>query len=110
MTSPDKRATRAAFWQQHIQQWKTAQQTQIAYCRAHGLNFHQFNYWLRKEDPVNTQKKTVTTSSASSPFIPVVKHQATLSGLSLSLPNGMMVQGIDSDNLSAVKQLLAILS
>ncbi|VAW62680.1 hypothetical protein MNBD_GAMMA09-2888 [hydrothermal vent metagenome] len=111
MTAPDKNTAKAVFWQHHIQQWRTAQLTQIAYCREHDLNFHQFNYWLRKEEPVNTQKnKAATPSSAASSFVPVVKHQAALAGLSLRLPNGMLLQGIESGNISTVKQLLALLS
>jgi len=108
MTASDKRATRAAFWQPHIQQWKRSKQTQVAFCREHKLNFHQFNYWLRKEEPVKARKKPV---SPSSPFIPVVKQQPTVrSGLSLSLPNGMVLQGINTDNLPMLKKLLEVLS
>jgi len=114
MTPSDERTTKAAFWQPHIVQWKTSEQTQIAYCREHALNFHQFNYWLRKDAPVNAQKKktvTVGTSAATaSSFVPVIKHQPSLSGLSLGLPNGMLLQGIDSENLATVKQLLGLLS
>jgi hypothetical protein len=108
MSSSNERVTKATFWQQHIQQWKTAQQTQIAYCRAHSLNVPQFNYWVRKERSANAQKNKKATFP--SPFIPVVKHQSAPSGLSLSLPNGMMLQGIDLGNLSSVKQLLELLS
>ena len=108
MSSSNEPVTKATFWQQHIQQWKTAQQTQIAYCRAHSLNVPQFNYWVRKERSANAQKNKETKSP--SPFIPVVKHQSTPSGLSLRLPNGMLLQGIDSGNLSTVKKLLGVLS
>lgn len=110
MTPPDKSTTKADFWGQHILQWRAAQQTQVSYCREHNLNFHQFNYWLRKEEPVKARKKKITTSSTSSSFVPVVKHQSVSSGLSLSLPSGMMLQGIDPSNLSTVKQLLELLS
>ena len=54
MPSPDDRSTLATFWQQHISQWKSSQLSQIAYCRGHELNFHRFNYWLPKNDPVKT--------------------------------------------------------
>jgi len=108
MSSSNEHVIKVTFWQQHIQQWKTAQQTQIAYCRAHSLNVPQFNYWVRKERSANAQKNRKATSP--SPFIPVVKHQRAPSGLSLSLPNAVMLQGIDTGNLSTVKQLLGLLS
>ena len=107
MPSPDDRKTRATFWQQHVLQWKTTQLTQIAYCKEHELNFHRFNYWLRKNDPVKAKNEPVLQSSA---FVPVVKHPATLTGLCLSFPSGMILQGIDSDNLATVKQLMDMLS
>ena len=71
MSSSNEPVTKATFWQQHIQQWKTAQQTQIAYCQAHSLNVPQFNYWIRKERSANAQKnKKVTFPSL---FIPRCK-------------------------------------
>ncbi len=114
MTPSNERTTKAAFWQQHIVQWKDTEQTQIAYCREHALHIHQFSYWLHKGEPVSTQKtKSITAASSAattSAFVPVVKHQPSLPHLSLSLPNGMLLQGIDSDNLATVKQLLGLLS
>ncbi len=108
MTSNNDRITKAAFWQQHIVQWKDTEKTQIAYCREHALHIHQFSYWLHKGEPVKAQKtKSITTTSA---FVPVVKRQTPLPHLSLSLPNGMLLQGIDSENLTTVKQLLGLLS
>ncbi|GMR16805.1 MAG: hypothetical protein BMS9Abin31_1190 [Gammaproteobacteria bacterium] len=106
MSSPNDPLTRAAFWQQHVLQWRESQQSQIAYCKEHTLDFPRFNYWLRKYDPLKPEKEPIRKPSA---FIPVVTHQAPVSGLSLSLPNGMMVQCIDSNNLGTVKQLVDIL-
>jgi len=110
MPSPDDRATRATYWQQHVNHWKSSQLSQIAYCREHELNFHRFNYWLRKNEPVKAKKGSISQSTA---FIPVVKHQAvqaTQAGLSLSFSGGLILQGIDLDNLEVVKQLMDILS
>lgn len=107
MPSPDDRATRAIYWQQHVLQWKSSPLSQIAYCREHELNFHRFNYWLRKDDPVKPKKVPANHSSA---FVPVVKTQATQTGLCLSFPSGLILQGIDSGNLAAVKQLMTVLS
>jgi hypothetical protein len=107
MPSPNDRTTRAAFWQQHVLQWKATQLTQIAYCKEHELNFHRFNYWLRKNNPVKAKKDPVSQSSA---FVPVVKHPVMLTGLCLNFPNAMILQGIDVDNLATVKQLMHVLS
>ncbi len=107
MTSPDDRTTRADFWQQHVQQWKSTPLSQVAYCREHALNFHRFNYWYRKTDPVKPKKESAPLSAS---FVPVVTSPTTPEGLSLHLPNGMVLQGIDSANLSSVKQLMELFS
>ncbi|WP_404976224.1 IS66 family insertion sequence element accessory protein TnpA, partial [Vibrio navarrensis] len=35
-------------WFEHIQAWMQTQQTQVDYCRHHGLTPHQFTYWKQK--------------------------------------------------------------
>jgi len=32
-------------WQQHLRAWRGSGETQVAYCRAHGLSRHAFQYW-----------------------------------------------------------------
>jgi len=36
------------FWKQHIEGWKSSNQTQAGYCRQHELSYDQFIYWKRK--------------------------------------------------------------
>lgn len=107
MPSPDDRATRAIYWRQHITHWKNSSLSQIAYCREHALNFHRFNYWLRKDTPLKPKKEPAQQSAA---FVPIIKHQAVPAGLSLNFPNGIILQGIDATNLETVKHLTNILS
>jgi hypothetical protein len=35
-------------WQQHIEAFQSCNQTKMAYCKAHELNYHQFLYWHKK--------------------------------------------------------------
>lgn len=35
------------FWKQHIEGWKSSNQTQAGYCRRHDLSYDQFVYWKR---------------------------------------------------------------
>jgi hypothetical protein len=32
-------------WQQHLKAWRASGETQVAYCRAHGLSRYAFQYW-----------------------------------------------------------------
>ena len=36
------------FWKQHIEGWKSSNQTQTEYCRQHDLSHDRFVYWKRK--------------------------------------------------------------
>lgn len=87
-------------WREHVERWQQSGQSQAAYCQANGLSYHRFGYWHRK---FNGVKKRVTT-----PGFAQVKRREFLSvnGLSLTLPNGVVLQGVDSDNLAVVCQLL----
>ena len=89
-----------AFWQEHINAWSQTKQSQTAYCQSKALDQHQFSYWKRKLlGKSDTQKKL-------SGFVPVLQDRAAGSGLSLTLPNGLVIQGIAQHNLSVVDQLL----
>ena len=99
----DKEAQREPlyrYWQKHIQVWAHSGQSQAAYCQSNDLKPHQFSYWKRK-----IQGKA-TTRPKPSAFIPVQHHGIPASGLSLVLPNGLIIQGIDQQNLSIVEQLV----
>ena len=32
-------------WQQHLKAWRASGDTQLSYCRKHGLSRHAFQYW-----------------------------------------------------------------
>ena len=92
-----------SFWQRQVADWQASGLTQKAYCEEQGLRYTAFGYWVRKlrreAEPSPGKKPTC--------FVPVVP--ATATGLSLALPNGLEIRGIDSGNLPLVRQLLEVL-
>ena len=97
----------ASYWKQRIDAWQASNQSQKAFCRAHDLDYHRFGYWRRKflKQASDAQRQRETD------FVPVTyAPQAEASGLSLVLPNGLVLQGIATDNLAVVYQLLSRLS
>jgi hypothetical protein len=42
------RSDRAAFWQAHIDAWRTSGQSGRAYCQAAGINLYRFYRWRRQ--------------------------------------------------------------
>ena len=107
MASKEESAALSSYWQQQIEAWQATGQSQKGFCKAHDLSYHQFGYWIRKFRRQAEQDH----SQQSSGFVPVTvsTHQEP-DGLSLTLPNGIRVQGIVNDNLPTVYQLLAHLS
>ncbi len=106
MSHQDKSETRSNYWQQQITTWESSGQSQKMFCQSHHLNYHRFGYWRRKfliQDGDDAQQTTA--------FVPVSYHQQPASTeLSLSLPNGLVLQGIATDNLPVVYQLINRLS
>ncbi len=110
MTSKAESEALATYWRQQIKAWESSGQSRKSFCEQHDLNYHRFGYWYQKFQ----RKVSAPASSESSKatgFIPVMaKHQTVNSGLSLVMPDGVVVQGIAQDNLNLVEQLLVRLS
>ena len=107
MASKEQSESRSAYWGQQVTSWKASGQSQKLFCEDQGLSYHRFGYWQRK---LLGADKTSERCSRSG-FVPVtLNQQPKLTGLSLILPSGLVVQGIASDNIPVVYQLLARLS
>ena len=96
------------FWTQQIQHWQQSGASQSAYCRDHKLSYHRFTYWRRKLAP-SAARDRLKRPGVSSGFAPVEPLSAVpSSGLTATLPNGVLLQGITLDNLDTVKPLLGL--
>ena len=91
----------AEYWQAQINSWKTSGKSQTSFCKTHDLSYHRFTYWRRKFDERHSE---------SGGFALVKYRSEGTSNLSVALPNGLVVQGIASDNLELARQLLASLA
>ena len=93
----------ATVWKQHVAAWRADGQSQKAFCLAHGLAYHRFVYWRRK---LEGNAERPGRARAGSGFAAVVREAPLDSGLTLSLPNGVVVRGICAANVAVVRQLL----
>lgn len=87
-------------WQEHIQLWQSSGLTQMAYCRQHSLVYHQFGYWSRKLNPIQESTSGFTR----------IQPPSVSQDLTVLLPNGIELRGVNDANLSVVSQLLQQLS
>ncbi len=97
--------SRQVFWQRHVNQWRDSGLSKKAYARQHSLAYQQMVYWCSKDE-----KKVEEKKQAPNNFVAVSVTSATVSsGLSIRLPNGITIEGIDQHSIplvgSLVKQL-----
>jgi hypothetical protein len=95
--------TREQFWQHHIDQWQDSGSTKMAYCREYRLTYHQMVYWCSKRDGLSKHDEP------TSGFVPVSVSSPVTSGssqLSVRLPSGISIEGINELTLDMVAQLV----
>jgi hypothetical protein len=93
----------ADYWRQQVNNWMSSCQSQAKFCQANGLSYHRFVYWRQKfeRDPGSSR-----TKRESGGFATVDYHHEVSGGLTLCLPNGLVLRGISADNVPVVRQLL----
>ena len=93
---------REAFWQRHVTQWRNSGLSKMAYCQQYALTYHQMVYWSKKQEPC------VDSETATDGFVALsVCADGVDSALSVRLPNGLTIQGIDERSVGLVGKLLA---
>ena len=96
------------YWREHIDACKASGSSGAAYCQLHQLAYHRFNYWRRKFQALDSRAQLAPCESTG--FARVLASRSDLpSGLSLALPNGLVIQDIGETNVGVVRQLLAVL-
>ena len=100
----------AQHWQHHIDAWQQAGCSQAQYCREHELDQSQFSYWKRKLatlNELNQPKSAVRASGFAVAQLAVMPEP--VSSLSITLPNGIVLGGIDAINAPVAATLLEYL-
>lgn len=95
-------------WTERIQSWRDSGVTQLSFCEKNDIKPHQFWYWKRKiEGPAKVETAQTVKNSA---FIPVtITPKQPTSELTISLPNGLKLHGIDEHNIHLTQQLIGVL-
>lgn len=104
--NPVPESNEETYWREHFTCWRESGLSQSEYCHQAGLSRHRFKYWRRKLEPSTLKKRR--TKKRGSGFVPVQVQPSTLeSGLTLTLPNGMVLRGIKAGNVELVGRLVA---
>ncbi|RLP53709.1 MAG: IS66 family insertion sequence hypothetical protein [Ketobacter sp.] len=97
--SPD---TPAQDWPKLMTAWKRSGLSGAEFCKRRGLTYHQFVYWKRK------LCKSVSRPPKQSPFIKVksLPTAAAPEGLTVTLPGGILIEGVNETNVSLLRGIL----
>ena len=99
-------------WQQRLKSWRESGLNQKQWCEQNNVRQPQFWYWKKKleEIPVAQRKSKPASGFVPAVLAPEPKDPVTEPApLSISLPNGLKVSGIDHSNLSLARQLIGLL-
>ena len=98
--------SREQFWQHHGHQWQQSSLSKSAYCRDRGLKYHQFIYWCTRLSSLEA-----LGDQAAERFVPVAvaasRDSLPSTGLRLTLPNGLRIDGIDAQSVAWIGSLIA---
>lgn len=94
-----KSQQRADYWREQITTWQASGLSGQIFCQQHQLTYHQFVYWRQKyrtpEDPISSGFAKVTATA------PVNSAELTL-----SLPNGLVITGLNDSNVTLLGAIL----
>ncbi|WP_024608490.1 hypothetical protein [Pseudoalteromonas sp. TAB23] len=93
-------------WQHHIDAWQQTGGSQAHYCRTHELDQNQFSYWKCKLAKCNNVQLARPSGFAVAQLAAVPE---SASSLCITLPNGILLGGIDAMNAPVAAQLLEYL-
>jgi len=97
------REEKRAYWSRLVKEWQASGETQSNYCRRHKLKLHQLIYWKQLFDGKTRIKK----DQSSSDFVSVkMTENSVPQGLTLRLPNGLQLDGIHTNNLALVREII----
>lgn len=94
--------SREAFWQRHVDQWRDSGLSKMAYCQQYSLVYHQMVYWCSKTENVVEEAKASSTDFVAVSVTPSIGG----AGLSVRLPNGIAIEGIDERSVALVGKLV----
>jgi len=102
----DTREEKRAYWAHHVKAWQDSGETQRRYCQHHHLKPHRLTYWHQVFKP----RPETTSTPARSGFLPVHVSSPAAQGLIVRFPNGVRIEGIQSDTLALTREIIGWLA
>lgn len=104
MKSNETPDTQSPDWPKLLAAWKRSALSGAEFCKQHNLTYHQFVYWKRKlSKPLSS-----SASPKQNAFIKVNSQPVTaaVKGLTITLPGGILIEGVNESNVSVLRGIL----
>ncbi len=96
---------RADYWREQITTWQASGLSGQVFCQQQQLTYHQFVYWRQKYRTDNPPQQATAPGFAN--VIADTSHIHTVpAGLTLSLPNGLVISGFNDHNVTLLSAIL----
>ena len=93
-------------WQGRVQSWQQSGLSQSTWCQQNDISVSKSGDWKRKLETVSAVKSAHHPAFVPVTPAPLPAEPGASSQLTVILPNGVAVSGINEGNLSLVKQLV----
>ena len=94
---------RADYWREQITTWQTSGLSGQVFCQQQQLTYHQFVYWRQKYRTDNPSHARAPGFAKVTADIPCADTPAELT---LSLPNGLVITGLNDRNVTLLGAIL----
>jgi len=99
MTDPDLHQ----FWQKALSDWRVSGLSGAAYCKQQSLVYHRFVYWNQK---LNRNPDDKAGSRSGFARVATVPGDSKADGLTISLPGGVSITGLNAGNIELLGAVL----
>ena len=89
-------------WSDIIQQWQCSALSGAEFCLQRDLVYHQFQYWKQKLSKTSTHSTTKNPST----FVQVASVPVSQEGITITLPGGIVIRGLNESNIGLVRRIL----
>lgn len=94
---------RADYWREQITTWQASGLSGQVFCQQQQLTYHQFVYWRQK---YRIDHPPHDCSAGFASVIADIPRTEASAELTLSLPNGLVITGLNSSNVTLLGAIL----
>ena len=92
-------------WPDLISEWRQSTLSGAEFCLQRNLVYHQFQYWKQKLSKTTAQTVRSPQTKPSA-FVQVAPVPASQEGITITLPGGIVIRGLNENNIGLIRRIL----